>query len=161
MLVLIGNAGSLVFLGPNDILVSKSTPAYSVGADARAQSNDENDRVNLSQHSPALNWPIQLEWIMCYGVAAILAVPVSTSRYLPLTVNFALEELEQERKSTSDSSGIHHCSTRHHCSTQHHRSTQHRQLKYIINKIDDFVQIRCLLRARTVKSQSSRTQQHD
>ena len=80
MLVLIGNAGSLVFLGPNDILVSKSTPAYSVGADSRAQSDDENDRVNLSRQSPAINWPIQMEWIICYGVTAILAVPVSTSR---------------------------------------------------------------------------------
>jgi hypothetical protein len=157
VLVLIGNAGSLVFLGPNDILVSKSTPAYSVGADARAQSNDENDRVNLSQHSPALNWPIQLEWIVCYGVAAILAVPVSTSRYRQLTVNFALQELERERKSISDSSGIHHRSTQHRLSTQHH------QLKYIINHINYFVQIRCLLRASVVKSQSLRpqTQQHD
>jgi len=84
VLVLIGNAGSLVFLGPNDILVSKSTPAYSVGADARAQSNDENDRVNLSQHSPALNWPIQLGmdcvlWCRCHISRACIYLKISST----------------------------------------------------------------------------------
>ena len=46
--ILVGDAGLLVGLGPGHVLVGKGAPADRVGAEARAQRDDEHDGVHLS-----------------------------------------------------------------------------------------------------------------